>query len=61
VPFGYLSAGTRQFKEDFISIEWVTPQFEQTLDKVMKSREMPKPEISTESAKKLQSEKFKGV
>jgi len=42
---GYTSGyttGTRQFKEDFISIEWVTPQFEQTLDKGMKSREMPK-------------------
>jgi hypothetical protein len=38
---GY-TTGTRQFKEDFISIEWVTPQFEQTLDKGMKSREMPK-------------------
>ncbi len=42
---GYTSGyttGTRQFKEDFITIEWVTPQFEQTLDKGMKSREMPK-------------------
>ncbi len=42
---GYTSGyttGTRQFKEDFISIEWVTPQFEQTLDKGMKAREMPK-------------------
>lgn len=38
---GY-TTGTRQFKEDFISIEWVTPQFEQTLDKGMKAREMPK-------------------
>jgi hypothetical protein len=42
---GYTSGyttGTRQFKEDFISIEWVAPQFEQTLDKGMKAREMPK-------------------
>ncbi|MDO8726463.1 MAG: DEAD/DEAH box helicase [Candidatus Methanoperedens sp.] len=42
---GYTSGyttGTRQFKEDFISIEWVTEQFSQTLDKGMKSREMPK-------------------
>lgn len=38
---GY-TTGTRQFKEDFITIEWVTPQFEQTLDKGMKAREMPK-------------------
>ncbi len=41
---GYASGyttGTRQFKEDFITIEWVTPQFEQTLDKGMKAREMP--------------------
>lgn len=38
---GY-TTGTRQFKEDFITIEWVTPQFEQTLDKGAKAREMPK-------------------
>ncbi|CAG0966998.1 hypothetical protein METP3_01208 [Methanosarcinales archaeon] len=39
--YGYTS-GTRQFKEDFVSIEWVTPQFDQTLDSGRKSREMPK-------------------
>lgn len=42
---GYTSGyttGTRQFKEAFITIEWVTPQFEQTLDKGAKAREMPK-------------------
>ena len=38
---GYTS-GTRQFKEDFVTIDWVTPQFEQTLDSGRKSREMPK-------------------
>jgi superfamily II DNA or RNA helicase len=38
---GY-TTGTRQFKEDFISIEWVTPQFDQTLDSGAKSREVPK-------------------
>ncbi|CAG0970996.1 MAG: SNF2-related protein [Candidatus Methanoperedens sp.] len=38
---GY-TTGTRQFKEDFISIEWVTPQFEHTLDSGAKSREVPK-------------------
>ena len=39
--YGYTS-GTRQFKEDFVTIDWVTPQFEQTLDSGRKSREMPK-------------------
>jgi hypothetical protein len=39
--YGY-TTGTRQFKEDFISIEWVTPQFDQTLDSGAKAREMPK-------------------
>lgn len=39
--YGY-TTGTRQFKEDFISIEWVTPQFAQTLDTGAKAREMPK-------------------
>jgi len=39
--YGY-TTGTRQFKEDFISIAWVTPQFEQTLDSGAKSREIPK-------------------
>ncbi|NJD75735.1 MAG: hypothetical protein FIB08_01380 [Candidatus Methanoperedens sp.] len=38
---GY-TTGTRQFKEDFVSIEWVTPQFAQTLDTGAKSREIPK-------------------
>lgn len=38
---GY-TTGTRQFKEDFVSIEWVTPQFAQTLDSGAKSREIPK-------------------
>lgn len=38
---GY-TTGTRQFKEDFVSIEWVTPQFAQTLDSGDKSREIPK-------------------
>ncbi|MFH0904787.1 MAG: helicase-related protein [Methanobacteriota archaeon] len=52
-PYGYYSpvekdngygytTGTRKFKEDFISIAWVTPQFEQTLDTGAKSREIPK-------------------
>ncbi|WAM22608.1 MAG: SNF2-related protein (plasmid) [Candidatus Methanoperedens sp.] len=41
-PHGGYTSGTRQFKEDFVTIEWVTPQFEQTLDKGRKSREMPK-------------------
>jgi hypothetical protein len=36
------TTGTRQFKEDFISIEWVTEQFAQTLDSGAKAREMPK-------------------
>lgn len=39
--YGY-TTGTRQFKEDFVSIEWVTPQFAQTLDTGAKAREMPK-------------------
>jgi SNF2 family DNA or RNA helicase len=39
--YGYTS-GTRQFKEDFVTIDWVTPQFDQTLDSGRKSREMPK-------------------
>jgi SNF2 family DNA or RNA helicase len=39
--YGY-TTGTRQFKDDFVSIEWVTPQFEQTLDTGQKSREVPK-------------------
>jgi hypothetical protein len=39
--YGY-TTGTRQFKEDFVSIEWVTPQFEQTLDTGAKAREIPK-------------------
>jgi SNF2 family DNA or RNA helicase len=39
--YGY-TTGTRQFKDDFISIAWVTPQFEQTLDSGAKSREVPK-------------------
>jgi SNF2 family DNA or RNA helicase len=39
--YGYTS-GTRQFKEDFVTIDWVTPQFEQTLDSGRKAREMPK-------------------
>ncbi|MFH1096700.1 MAG: SNF2-related protein, partial [Candidatus Desantisbacteria bacterium] len=52
-PYGYYSpvekdngygytTGTRKFKEDYISIAWVTPQFEQTLDSGAKSREIPK-------------------
>ncbi len=52
-PYGYYSpvekdggygytTGTRKFKEDYISIAWVTPQFEQTLDTGAKSREIPK-------------------
>ncbi len=36
------TTGTRQFKENFISIEFVTPQFEQTLSTGAKGREMPK-------------------
>ncbi|MDD5615018.1 MAG: SNF2-related protein [Candidatus Methanoperedens sp.] len=36
------TSGTRQFKNDFVEITWVTPQFEQTLDSGAKSREMPK-------------------
>ncbi len=39
--YGYTS-GTRKFKEDFVTIEWVSPQFEQTLDTGRKAREMPK-------------------
>ncbi|MGB8216288.1 MAG: SNF2-related protein [Candidatus Methanoperedens sp.] len=38
---GY-TTGTRQFKEDFVSIEWVTERFAQTLDSGAKSREIPK-------------------
>lgn len=39
--YGY-TTGTRQFKEDFVTIEWVSPQFEQTLDSGSKAREIPK-------------------
>jgi len=39
---GGFTTGTRQFKEDFVSIAWVTPQFAETLDSGAKSREIPK-------------------
>ena len=39
--YGYTS-GTREFKNDFVTVEWVSPQFEQTLDSGKKAREMPK-------------------
>ena len=50
-PYGYytpyfnnygVTSGTRQFKENFVTVEWITPQFEQTLDTGRKSREFPK-------------------
>jgi len=37
-----ITTGTRQFKEDFVTIAWVTEQFAQTLDSGAKSREVPK-------------------
>ncbi|MFH1283194.1 MAG: DEAD/DEAH box helicase [bacterium] len=40
--YGKYTTGTRQFKEDFVSIAWVTEQFAQTLDSGAKSREVPK-------------------
>ena len=52
-PYGYytpffssgtnsVTSGTKAFKDDFIVVEWVTPQFEETLDRGRKQREMPK-------------------
>ncbi len=41
-PHGGYTSGTRQFKEDFVTIDWVSPQFEQTLDSGRKAREMPR-------------------
>ena len=52
-PYGYrtpffspetnsVTSGTKAFRDDFIVVEWVSPQFEETLDRGRKQKEMPK-------------------